>query len=350
MLPAGGDGAAFDRGSDPPRVTVCMPTRNRANWLRESIASVLEQTFESFVLLVSDNASTDDTAEAVRSFSDARVTYLRHEHDVGLVVNHNKLLDRVESDYVIILPDDDLTGPNLLEHTVAALDAHPRAGMVHARFDVIDAGGTVVRPNTDWTYGLKTDTVESGATFIRETMIHSARVCASTAVMRTSALPRGYFDKDDYPPVDVGLWLRMASAWDMAFLARPLGAYRIHSHSHSAAQGQPIPEGYVQEMPIIDALLAVKLRFVDERAGTLSDPEELRRVARERRRREMYIRARQLTLPERRFGPTARRLLEAARQDPRMLVDGPSLRLLGASVLGRRVVRRLNPTAGEEQA
>src|SRR5918996_6400382 len=172
-----------------PRVTVCIPTRNRARWLAGSMQSVLAQTYEDFVLLVSDNASDDDTPEVVAGFDDPRVRYIRLEEDVGLVGNHNQLLERVESEYVLILPDDDLAYPDLLETTVAVLDAHPEAGMVHAGLDMIGPDGEVLTGDVNWTLGLEADTVESGAEFIRESMRYSCRVCASSALMRTAALP-----------------------------------------------------------------------------------------------------------------------------------------------------------------
>ena len=57
----------------------------------------------------------------------------------------------------------------------------------------------------------------------------SCRICASTALMRTEALPEDGMIADDFPAVDFGMWLRMAAAgWEFAFLGETLGAYRIH--------------------------------------------------------------------------------------------------------------------------
>src|SRR5215218_7254519 len=150
-----------------PRVTVCMPTRNRAGWLGQSMRSVLAQTYQDFVLVVSDNASEDDTAEVVAGFDDPRVRYIRLDENIGLVGNHNQMLERVETEYVLILPDDDLAYPELLETTVPVLDANRRAGMVHAGLDMIGPDGGVLTADVNWTLGLKSDTVETGADFIR---------------------------------------------------------------------------------------------------------------------------------------------------------------------------------------
>jgi hypothetical protein len=318
-----------------------MPTHNRADWLRGSIASVLAQTYADFVLLVSDNASDDATPEVVGSFDDPRITYIRLPENIGLVGNHNQLLGRVESEYVLILPDDDIAYPELLETTVDVLDRHPRAGMVHSNLDMIDAGGDILAPDVNWTLGLTSDAVESGAAFIHESMKYSCRVCASSALMRTTALPQGFFDSADFPPVDLGLWLRMALEWDMAFVSRTLCGYRIHDTSHSAEFGDTIGSGYRMDSELLRRLEEIKLRFVERHSDRLAEPSTLRRLAQASVRRELLLVARLKTLPERRFAPTVLALAQAAKEDPRVMLTKPAWKLLGGSVLGKRLTAKV---------
>jgi glycosyltransferase involved in cell wall biosynthesis len=328
-----------------PRVTVCMPTRNRAGWLAQSMRSVLAQTCEDLVLLVGDNASDDETPEVVRGFEDPRVRYLRRDRDLGLIGNHNDLLRRVETEYVLILPDDDLAHPELLESTVQVLDAHPRAGMVHAGLDMIGPDGELLTGDVNWTLGLTEDTVEPGAEFIRESMRYSCRVCASSALMRTAALPAGFFREADFPPVDLGLWLRMAISWDMAFVDRTLCSYRVHDSSHSAAFGDPTGPGYLQDVELLRRLRDVKLAFVDEHQDRLTRADELRRLATWSMRRELVLLARAKTLPHRRLRPTLAALREAVAEDPRVLLGRAPWKLLAGSLIGARMTSRLQQRA-----
>ena len=75
-----------------PRVTVFIPTYNRARLLPEAIESVLAQTYDDFRLEVSDNASDDATPEVVASFDDPRLEYVRQPENLGLLGNHNWFL------------------------------------------------------------------------------------------------------------------------------------------------------------------------------------------------------------------------------------------------------------------
>jgi glycosyltransferase involved in cell wall biosynthesis len=332
--------------SSLPRVSILIPTHNRARWLRGSIEAALAQTFESFELLVYDNASTDETPDVVASFDDPRIRSVRQRRDVGLVENHNRGLAAVETEYVIIVPDDDIMYPTLLERTVDVLDRLPRVGMVHTAIDMLGPDDDVIAAGVNWTMGLSESRVEPGAQFIREQMKYSCRVCASTALMRRSALPAGFFDPADYPPVDLGFWLRMATAWDMAFLDETLGGYRVHDHSHSAAVGTRTAEGYVRDVTLMRRLDDVKLRFVEEHITDEREARRLRRLAAAGKRNDVVTRVRQQTVPERRFRRTVAAVVDGLREEPRLALDHRVWRLLLAAALGRRLTDRLLAAPG----
>ena len=327
-------------------VTVFIPTYNRAGLLPHAIASVLAQTYDDFKLVISDNASTDSTPQVVASFDDPRIEYVRQPQNLGMLGNHNWILQRIESEYSLILPDDDLLYPQALERLVAELDAQPRAGMAHSAFDVIDKDGSVLLTHVNWTDGVEQDKIENPEEFITESMKWSCRVCASTALMRTAALPAGGMSADDFPAIDFGMWLRMAGGgWEFAFVDETLGAYRIHGSSHSAAFGPPQGPGYVQGIEIVSRLKAVKLRFLDQHNGRVGNAHELRRLAEQARRHELVVMARNLTLPERKPVPTFRALAEAVRADPGVLLGTPAWKLAGASLLGPRLTDRIKELA-----
>jgi glycosyltransferase involved in cell wall biosynthesis len=111
----------------PPRVTVGVPTFNRAASLRRSLRSVLDQTHADLELLISDNASTDETAELCADIAarDPRVRLIRQAENIGLTANFNVLLEAAAGELVMILADDDWLESTYVEHCLAALDADP---------------------------------------------------------------------------------------------------------------------------------------------------------------------------------------------------------------------------------
>lgn len=109
--------------SSPPAVTVGLPTYNRAGRLVRAIESVLSQTHADLELLISDNASTDDTAQVCARYGreDARVRYVRHSQNVGLTANFNSVFHEARGRYVMALADDDWLEPEYVQRCAEAL-------------------------------------------------------------------------------------------------------------------------------------------------------------------------------------------------------------------------------------
>jgi glycosyltransferase involved in cell wall biosynthesis len=106
-------------------VTVVIPTLNRAGSLQAALGSVAAQTLRPERVVVVDNASTDDTADVVGAawrLTNLPLTYLRQDALVPMFDNWRTGIDRVETEWVKLLPDDDLLEPTCLERLVAASD------------------------------------------------------------------------------------------------------------------------------------------------------------------------------------------------------------------------------------
>ena len=130
--------------SGGPRVTVGIPTRNRCGWLREAIDSVLAQTYREFRLVISDNASTDDTPSLAASLDDPRIAYVRSEVDLGMFGNLNRVAELAETEYVVVLPDDDVMYPDYLGTVVELLEHDSSLSVAHSAFDLMDPGGSIL--------------------------------------------------------------------------------------------------------------------------------------------------------------------------------------------------------------
>jgi glycosyltransferase involved in cell wall biosynthesis len=322
-----------------PRVTIFIPTYNRARWLGRSIESALAQTYPDFTLVVSDNASTDETRDVVAAFDDPRLSYVRLDEHIGLNDHFNRCYGLAATEYMFLIPDDDVMLPDALERTIPVLDANPRVGLVHGCARLVgEDGATIV--DSHHMSGLDGTTVESGDDFVRHAIDRGYTVHASTALIRSRALSDVRLRDEDFPVTDVGLWMRVATSWDMAFLAETLAVVTIHQGAYTADGRGVTRGGYVQRVGVIEKLCEVKLRFLDEEAGRYPDA-ELRATARRAMRRDLLDLAGHTTIPERRLLPTARTLLELSRHDRSILRDVRAWRLLGASVLGRRTVERI---------
>jgi glycosyltransferase involved in cell wall biosynthesis len=181
-----------------PRLTVGLPVYNGENYLAESIEALLGQTYADFELLISDNASTDGTAEICRHYekADARVQYFRQPRNVGLAPNHNFVVDRARGEYFKWASHDDLYARDLLERCVEALDSHPRVVLVHAWAAMIDGFGNVTNA---FVYPLATASPRAPERF--RSVLFDEGCDDDGGVMRTAVL-RSVARKDSYHHAD----------------------------------------------------------------------------------------------------------------------------------------------------
>ena len=122
-----------------PRVSVVIPTYNRARLLPRAVGSVLAQTFEDWELIIVDDGSDDDTSDVIAGFGDARIRYIRHERNLGASAARNTALAAARGEYIAPLDDDDELLPGALMELASALDdSPPEVGIVYGLRDFVD--------------------------------------------------------------------------------------------------------------------------------------------------------------------------------------------------------------------
>ena len=101
-----------------PQIIVLMPVYNGGRYLRESIASILAQSFKDFELLIIDDGSTDDSVSIVKSFSDPRIRLVLNEHNIGVARTLNKGLELARGEFIARMDADDISLPHRFEKRV----------------------------------------------------------------------------------------------------------------------------------------------------------------------------------------------------------------------------------------
>lgn len=112
-----------------PRVFIGLPVYNGSRFLSSALDSLLAQSYVEFTLLISDNASIDDTKAICERYAraDERVRYVRQERNIGAPANWNFVANQADGDYFKWATANDECAPDMLEKCVSALDADPSA-------------------------------------------------------------------------------------------------------------------------------------------------------------------------------------------------------------------------------
>ena len=226
-----------------PLVSICVPTRNRAPSLAESLQSILGQTYSPLEILISDNASEDGTEALCRELAshDPRVRYVRHPRNIGLHGNHNFCLDEAQGEFVCLFHDHDVRDAQIVSRYMAFLAEHPDVGVVCSDWALID--------DTGRTIGVRdhaAPAVTQGLDYITQTM-RSGRssIAIPGAMIRRSALGAARFVDD--APIGFGdfpVWFRLAEHAGIGHIHERLWSWRQNRESHSARTIESIAGDY----------------------------------------------------------------------------------------------------------
>ena len=129
------------------KVTVIIPTYNRADKIEKSIKSVLDQTYDDFILIVVDDCSMDNTEEIVRNIGDERIVFHRLSENKGAGGARNEGVRLAETEYIAFHDSDDLWLPDKLEKQIKYMDDHPDTGLVYGKMRVNARDGSYAFPD-----------------------------------------------------------------------------------------------------------------------------------------------------------------------------------------------------------
>lgn len=215
-----------DRDPNLPRVTVVIPVFNGAAYLAQALDSALAQTFRSFEIIVVDDGSGDASGAIAidyqRSFPE-QVRVLQQANE-GLPAARNLALVKGRGEYFALLDADDIWLPSHLARAVAAFDADPDLGLVHADVCRIDAGGAVIG---NW----KRDWSREPDAFVAIALRREHVACCTAVFTRECWETVGGFDRmfTGLGCEDRDLWLRIAGRYRLRYLNAVTACYRVHT-------------------------------------------------------------------------------------------------------------------------
>jgi glycosyltransferase involved in cell wall biosynthesis len=169
-----------------PYVSIGVPVRNGAEFVGKSVESLLAQTYDAFELIISDNASTDETETICQSFAsrDRRIRYHRSGKNLGAAHNINYLFQQARGKYFKLAAADDLHEPTYIERCLDVLEHDPAIVLAYARARFIDQNG-VALACSDRGFNLQSDSAEER---LRYCILASHWVNAIFGLIRTKAL------------------------------------------------------------------------------------------------------------------------------------------------------------------
>lgn len=198
-------------------VSIILPTYNSELFIRETIVSVLSQSYQHFELLIIDDASTDDTPSVITSFSDHRIKFVINDNNRGAGFTRNFALSFVKGDFLCFIDADDLWHFSKLEEQLEHM-LRLNCEISHTSYDFICdksltlKGSVSASPKVNFDYYLKTTEIGMSSSMINLEKVQDVRF----SNMRTRQ--------------DTKLWIDLLSRGYVSHgLDRKLMSYRVRS-------------------------------------------------------------------------------------------------------------------------
>ncbi len=210
-----------------PTFSVIIPTYNHANYLGESLKSVMNQTFTDFEVIVVNNFSTDNTLDVVKKVGDDRVQVVNYQNHGVIGAARNAGIKVSKGSYVAFLDSDDSWYPNKLERVSEEIQSNPRAGLFCHNQDWFRENEPVIQSH----FGPPPQ--YAGDMFEHLMLEYNGPSTSATVVARKYLDEVSLFSEDPrYITVeDYDLWLKLSQVCSFRFIEDVLGSIKFHDES-----------------------------------------------------------------------------------------------------------------------
>ncbi|MDJ0394273.1 glycosyltransferase [Rhodococcus sp. G-MC3] len=210
-----------------PRVSIVVPAYNNAEYIGETIESILGQSFTDFELIIADHSSKDGTMAVIEKYDDPRIRVLTTESGGGAKRNWDRVTAEATGDLVKLVCGDDTIFPSSLATQVAAFDDHPSAVLVASQRTLIDANGKTViaARGLGGLSGLVAGTVAARTAVRAGANIFGEPGCV---LMKRAVLEKiGLWDNSHPYLIDQATFIGVALHGDVVAIPEPLASFRI---------------------------------------------------------------------------------------------------------------------------
>jgi len=222
-----------------PRVSVVIKSYNHAAFVAQAIQSVLDQSFQDFEIVVTDDASTDGTADVIRAFADPRIRLDVFPENRGIPAAMNATLARARGGLIAILNSDDYALPGRLARQVSFLDAHPGVGAVFTMPRTVGESGAQTANFVDFRAALALPDF-SRRSWLRRFFFGGNLLCSPTAMIRHTAYQRaGDYDTRLTNLQDFDMWIRMCCDSAFHVMDEELTAFRVRADNKNMSAPRP---------------------------------------------------------------------------------------------------------------
>jgi len=249
-----------------PEISVVMPVYNSEKYLKESIESVLDQSFDDFEFIIVDDGSVDNSYNIINEYSkkDDRIVILKNERNLGISETRTRGTKHAKGKYIAIVDADDVCLPSRFEKQYNYLESHNDCGVVGSFIEMFDSDTNKIIGTRKY--------YENDAN-LRKRIFLYCPVAQPACMIRREVFDKvGYYDSTLVTSADLDMWFRIGTKYKFANIQEILLKYRVHKNSTTTSKIKTMEEitlgirkkyshGYGYSMTFYDRIYNMTIRI-----------------------------------------------------------------------------------------
>jgi len=217
-----------------PKFSVIIPLYNKEEFVKDSINSVLNQSFSDFELIIINDASSDASLQKAQEVTDSRIQIIEHSKNKGLSASRNTGIKMAKANYITFLDADDLWKPTYLEKILVLINAYPEASLFATKYEVLLSNSKVIEHDFKEikfnNHGIITNFFESN---LNQSIFYPSCLCVEKKVFNEIGL---YNESINYSE-DVDFNIRSQANYLFAYFNEALVTYLRNSQNQITQNG-----------------------------------------------------------------------------------------------------------------
>ncbi len=222
-------------------ISVILTSYNHSKYIRESIDSVLNQTFTDFELIILDDSSSDNSWELISQYTDPRIRAFRNETNMGPVFGVNKVISELAlGNYIAIHHSDDVWELNKLQKQFDFLEANPNIGAVFTNTYPMDERGQPLADRSHVYYSIFDHPNRSRYEWLRHFFFRGNALCHPSILIRKQCYEQcGLYHDYLAQLTDFDMWIRLCFKYDIHVLPERLVRFRVLDNEANSSGNRP---------------------------------------------------------------------------------------------------------------
>lgn len=222
-----------------PRVSVIIPSYNHEKFVAAAIQSVLEQTYQDFEIIITDDGSTDETVSVIKSFTDPRIKLFYFDCNQGACAAANNCISAATGEFIAMLSSDDVFARDKLEKQVSFLDLNPKIGAVLSYAEIIDDSGELLSEDHFYKH-IFIQPNKTRFEWLNYFFFGGNCLCHPSALIRKECYDNvGLYDERFAQLPDFDFWIRLCIKYEIYIIPENLISFRVHKHEMNTSGNKP---------------------------------------------------------------------------------------------------------------